>query len=497
MRVPAVVAPTLFLCAGALALGTAATWLALGPQVSALVTVPMHTAAMFALCVVVHEASHHAAGRLTWVNDTLGRIAMPFAAVVGAFPAARFLHLDHLRTGLDGHRSAWNRRGPRWQRPLRWALTDIWYAWEYLRRSTDRPQLEVAESVAMLALMPGTLAAVLGSGHGLELLVVYLLPQRIAVGAATWWSERPPRKPYRSGGPSCYRYEQPWRAERAPSERVSARPTQFHSLAVSEVRTLAEQVVLIGFAVPDELREHYAFTPGQHVVLRAVVEGEVVERPYAICCLAGLRVAVKPVPGGLFSGYATTLAVGDRIDVLPPSGTFTLDPGKRESKHYVAIAAGIGIAPVLPMLTHALDTAPRSRGTLLYVNRSGSDTLFAAELAELARRFDGRLRIHHFRTDERDPDLRPPRPARPFDSIGTALAVSYERYRAGRLNGGRLRALLDSRLHPAKIDEWLLCAPAEVADPLRAVLSEHGVPAGAIRQERFSRAAGARASDTA
>ena len=512
MRVPAVVVPTLFICGSALALGAAATWLALVAHVSPLVTVPLHVVATFALFVVVHDAAHHAAGRQTWVNDLLGRIALPFVSLTGAFPAARFLHLDQHRNGTGGHLTPWNLRGPRWQLPLRWGLVDAWYAYDYLRRSAERPQLEVAESLGMLVLLPGTLAAVVGSGHGVELLVVYLLPQRIALVAASWWFDWFPRRQpaearsyhsvhARHPGVPFYRYQQAWLADRTPGEQAPAAgnpPAEFHTLTVSEVRALTEKAVLVGFDVPDELRERYRCTPGQHVVLRAVVDGEVVERSYAICAPDALRVAVKLVPRGRFSTYATTrLAAGDRIDVLPPAGTFTLEPGPREPKHYVAIVAGIGIAPVLPMLAHALAVAPRSRATLLYVNRTGADTVFANELTDLTRRFEGRLRIQHFRTDERDPDLRPPRPARPFDSIGSALAISYERYRAGGLDGPRLRALLDARLHPAKVDEWLLCAPAEVADPLRAVLTERGVPADAVRQERFRPATGARASGIA
>ena len=59
--------------------------------------------------------------------------------------------------------------------------------------------------------------------------------------------------------------------------------------------------------------------------------------------------------------------------------------------------------------------------------------------SKLARRFEGRLRIRHFRTDKADPDLRPPRPLRPFDTIGTAQAISYEHYQPGQLDGRRRR----------------------------------------------------------
>ncbi|WP_236793690.1 FAD-binding oxidoreductase [Amycolatopsis sp. GM8] len=495
LRVPDVVAPTLLLFAGSLALGMFAAWLALEHLASPMVTVPMHVAAIFGMFVVTHECVHHAMGRLTWLNDVAGRLAIPFVSVLSGFPGARYVHLEQHRVQDGGeHLTPWNVRGPAWQLPLRWMLTDFWHAWAYLRRTAGRPQAEAAETLVMLTLLPGTLAAVIWAGHGWALLVVYLLPQRIALGLAAWWFDWYPRRlppdaysyhRVHSRHPSLpfYRYPQAWRAERmvSPAAPPAACPGVFHTLTVSSVRPLTRCAVEVGFAVPPRLRDEFAFTPGQHVVLRAMIDGEPVARPYAISsCPGELRVAVKRIPGGLMSTYATTrLRAGDRLDVRPPSGGFTVSP----AREVVAIAAGVGISPVLPMLSHLLATSPRSRATLLYVNRSGADTMFADELSALVRRFEGRLRVEHFRTDERDPVLRQARST--FDSIASALVIPDERYHAGPLDTRRLGSWLDCRLHPAKIDEWLLCAPRDIAGPVRALLAEHHVPADAVRDERF------------
>ncbi|TVT18860.1 hypothetical protein FNH06_26295 [Amycolatopsis acidiphila] len=489
-----------------LALGGLASWLALEHLVTPWLTVPMHVTAMFGMFVVVHECAHHAAGRLTWFNDVTGRLAMPFVSAFGSFPAARHLHLQQHRQNAGGHLTPWNLRGPRWQLPLRWMVTDLWHVWAYLKQTADRPQLEVAEALGVLVLVPGMLAAVIGTGHGWQLVVVYLLPQRLALGLTGWWSDWFPRRQpidalsyhrVHSRYPNLpfYRYPQARRADGTPSPATPpppACPDVFHPLPVSSVRPLTDCAVEVGFTVPPQLREEFRFTPGQHVVLRAVLDGELVARSYAISSSPSdpeLRVAVKQVPEGRMSTYATTgLRPGDRVEVLPPSGQFTVGPS-RTGKHVVAIAAGVGIAPLLPMLSHTLADSSRSRVTLLYINRCGADTLFADELGALVRRFEGRLRVDHFRTDERDPDLRPLRPARPFDSIASALAICFERYHPGGLDPGRLRSLLDCRLHPAKVDEWLVCAPPEVADPLREVLTEHHVPAATVHSERFCTAA--------
>ncbi|WP_243770183.1 fatty acid desaturase [Amycolatopsis acidicola] len=503
VKVPAVVTPTLVLFGAALALAVSAGWLTLAEGTTPLLTVPLEMLAMLGLFVVVHEASHHATGRLTWLNDVLGRVAVLFSSAFVSFPAARYLHLEQHRHGGSGHLTPWNLRGPRWQLPLRWMATDLWHTFAYFKRTADRPQAEVAESLALLVLLPGTLAAVAGTGNGWELLLVYLLPQRLTMLLASWWFDWFPRHQppdacsyhsVHSRYPSLpfYRYQQAWRADREPDAAPPPAPAcggEFHRLAVTRVERPLDRVVVVSLALPPELRAEFRFSPGQHVTLRTRVEGALLERQYAVCSRPGeeeLRLAIKQVPDGWLSNHATkVLAPGDELEVRPPEGSFTLTPDPREAKHFVAIAAGIGIAPVLPMLGHALATAPRCRATLLYVNRTGADTLFARELSALTRRFEGRLRVVHFRTDERDPDLRPARTGNPFDTIGSALAICFERYQPGALDSARLRFLLSARLHPAKVDEWFLCVPPPLADTVRAVLAEHHVPPDSVHGETF------------
>lgn len=490
VRLPNVAVPTLGLFTGALALGSFATWLSLVRHVPAWATVGLHTVAVIGMFVVLHECVHHSAGRLTWVNVTMGRLATPFVSAFGAFPAARHLHLKQHRLGRE-HLTAWDVRGPAWLLPVRWLTMDLWHVAAYLRRTDERPQLEVAEALLLLVLVPGTLIAVIGTGNAWPLFVVYLLPQRIALAVIAWWYDWRPRRQapgartYPQAHRRCprlpfYRYPEAWRTEEAETVPTAGEPAgEFRRLTVSEVRPLTSQAVLVTFDIPDEQRPEFRFRPGQHVELRAVVDGEELHRRYAICSWSGedrLRVAIKR--NGRFSCYATkSLRPGDQLDVRPPAGGRALAP---DSKHVVGLAAGIGIAPLLPMLTHALTATPRSRATLLYVNRRGEDTMFAAELSELAQRFEGRLRVLHFRTDERDQDLRPAR--RP---LAEALAICDERYYPGRLSAGQLRGLLDRRLHPSKVDEWVLSAPADLAGVARDVLAEHHVPASAIHVEQF------------
>src|SRR6266480_3696078 len=121
---------------------------------------------------------------------------------------------------------------------------------------------------------------------------------------------------------------------------VRRRPV-FHPLEVSTVDRLTEDAVAVTFVVPEELRATFGFRAGQHLTVK---RGEI-RRSYSICStpmeLAGqgrLRIGVRQVPGGAFSGYATgVLRPGDTVEVLPPLGHFTTDLGPEREKHYAAI----------------------------------------------------------------------------------------------------------------------------------------------------------------
>src|ERR671939_105723 len=125
----------------------------------------------------------------------------------------------------------------------------------------------------------------------------------------------------------------------------------FHPLRVSDVERLTTDAVALTFDVPPELRDEYAFAPGQHLTLRAQLDGQEVRRSYSICSPPSsgkLRIAVKRLEGGLFSRHALDqVQVGDVLDVMRPAGRFGVHLDPSHAKRYVAIVAGSGITPVL------------------------------------------------------------------------------------------------------------------------------------------------------
>jgi ring-1,2-phenylacetyl-CoA epoxidase subunit PaaE len=241
------------------------------------------------------------------------------------------------------------------------------------------------------------------------------------------------------------------------------RRPQFHPLTVAGVEQLTDDAVAVTFEVPPELAEEYAFKPGQALTLRRLVGDRDERRSYSICAPVGAapRVGVREVPGGYFSSWLVhQVEAGDRIEVLPPSGTFTADlsvPGD-----HVFVVAGSGITPVLSLAATVLRDGV-STVTVLYGNRRTNTVMFADELADLKDRYGPRLQLVHVLSREpRDAELT-----------------------SGRLDAARLRTLIGSLVDVPDVDHWWLCGPHGMVTEAKALLAELGVPGEKVHQELF------------
>lgn len=189
---PTVALPTLGIFFGALALWIGATWLVLS-DVSPwwlLLTIPVHATVTFMMFTVLHEAIHLAAGRLRWVNEVLGRLSVLFVAGFASFSTFRFVHIEHHRNTNEDRRTdpdAWSELGPSWLLPLRWLTQDLYYFRFYIPLMSRRPRAEVGEQLFVLAASIAAITALMVTGHGWELLVIYLIPQRLGIGVLAWW----------------------------------------------------------------------------------------------------------------------------------------------------------------------------------------------------------------------------------------------------------------------------------------------------------------------
>lgn len=242
--------------------------------------------------------------------------------------------------------------------------------------------------------------------------------------------------------------------------------TRFHNLTIADIRRETADSVSLGFALPDDLKPRFAFTPGQYLTLRATIDGEDLRRSYSICSGLDderLRVGIKKVAGGAFSTFANEqLKIGDRLAVMPPQGRFTLNLEKR-GQRLLGIAAGSGITPILSIAKSLLARDPTARFTLIYGNQTAQSAMFTEEWEDLKNRHLGRLSIIHILSRE---------------AQDVALL-------SGRITGERLQALAKGAVDLSDIDDAYLCGPQAMISELTAALAAMGLAGASIHSELF------------
>ncbi len=245
-----------------------------------------------------------------------------------------------------------------------------------------------------------------------------------------------------------------------------ASAVEFHQFTVTEVTSLTDDAVAVTFDVPAELADRFTYLPGQHVTIRSLINDEDVRRSYSICANANsgkLRVGIKKLRGGTFSTWATEhLAVGDTLEVMTPTGEFTIEPDPSSTAHRVAIVAGSGITPVLSLIGTTLESEPGASWTLVYGNRTANSVMFLDELEGLKDRYPDRFQLFHVLSRE-----------------GSDLPLL-----SGRIDEGKVRTiykLLDGR----EVAGWYLCGPYELVTMARKVLGALGVAEDTVHDELF------------
>ncbi len=243
----------------------------------------------------------------------------------------------------------------------------------------------------------------------------------------------------------------------------------FRPLLVTAIERESDSVVSIRLEDGEDAPLPAA-RPGQYLTLRLRSDNEQrsVLRNYSLSGPpdAGYyRITVKREIHGAASGYLhTRVAVGDRLEIAAPRGTFILD---RTDSPVLLISAGIGATPVLAML-HAL-AADRSEREIwwLHGTRSSRDHAFADETRSLLASLPN-VRSHVCYSSPTRDDIE----AGNFD------------------HAGRLTPSLLDELDPPRNAEAYLCGPSQFMDELSAALAALGLVASHIHTEPFGPAAG-------
>ena len=241
----------------------------------------------------------------------------------------------------------------------------------------------------------------------------------------------------------------------------------FHHITIKDIYKETDDCSVLTFDIPEDLQTEFKFRQGQHLTLKATINGEDVRRSYSLCSSpqeGEWKVAVKQILGGLFSTYANeTLKKGDVIEVMPPSGAFGVEVSPESAKNYLFFAAGSGITPVLSMIKSHLGAENQSTCKLFYVNRTAKSIIFKEELEQLRNAYFGRLEIYYFLTKEQ----------RDIELLN------------GRFDDAKMSVLTKTFIDIPDTSEVFLCGPEEMVYYVSNYLVAAGLPKELIHFELF------------
>lgn len=246
-----------------------------------------------------------------------------------------------------------------------------------------------------------------------------------------------------------------------------ARP-QFYALEVIDIRPETPDAKSVAFAVPEDLAEELSFVQGQHVTLRATINGEELRRPYSLCVAPSSgewRICVKKDKLGRFSGYVNdVLKVGDKVDVMRRAmGRFYTPIEPDRAKTYVLMAGGSGITPIMSNIRTILEQEPKSKITVFYGNRTRRDIIFREAFNDLKNRHMERLSVYHILSEE-----------------APETEILH-----GMMTGDKVTELVKAFCRPGEVDHFFICGPEPMMDGAKAALESLGVDEKRIKTEFF------------
>jgi len=242
--------------------------------------------------------------------------------------------------------------------------------------------------------------------------------------------------------------------------------SDFHTLTVDAVEKLTPNAVAVSFAIPQDLKDTFAFTAGQYITLKKEIEEEEVRRAYSISSAPSsgkLTVGIKKMPTGTFSKYANeSITVGDVLEVMPPEGRFTFEP-KNAPQTIAAFAAGSGITPIMSIAQTVLESHNDNKFVLVFGNQTPEETMYHKELLQLQEKYNHRFFIQwvYSRSNESDGLF-------------------------GRIENSTVNLVLKNKFKEFVFDAFYLCGPEQMIDTVSNSLKNNGVPEDYILFELFT-----------
>lgn len=241
----------------------------------------------------------------------------------------------------------------------------------------------------------------------------------------------------------------------------------FHPLKIKDIERITPNAVTIAFEIPESLYSTFAYNAGQYITIEKELKGAKLRRAYSVCIApekGELKVGIKKTPDGTFSRYANLeLHKGDILEVHPPEGRFTFIPDPSKERHIVAFAAGSGITPIMSIMHSVLRDEPKSTFSLVYGNKSLTETMFHPDILDLIKKYPERLHVQFVYSQTQEPDAM-----------------------FGRIEKSTVNFILKNKFKGTTFDAFYLCGPEEMIHSVSDTLVAGGIEKNRIKYELFT-----------
>lgn len=172
----------------------------------------------------------------------------------------------------------------------------------------------------------------------------------------------------------------------------------YRKLPLAKKIELSPNVFRLVFALPRP-SDTLCLPTGQHISMRAVVQGESVIRSYTPISndkdKGVIDLVVKIYEQGILTKHLASLQLGDEVDFRGPMGRMKYRSGF--CGHIGMVAGGTGIAPMYQLIRAICeDSSDQTTVSLLYANNYEEDILLRDQLDHWAAFYPNKFQVAYF-----------------------------------------------------------------------------------------------------
>ena len=247
---------------------------------------------------------------------------------------------------------------------------------------------------------------------------------------------------------------------------------KFYPVQIANIDRPSKEVMTLYLDIADSEMSAFDYSPGQHIVLRMMFDGQEIRRPIALSSspFADDRPAItfERVKGGLFSSYIFGHAeVGMALHISEAHGFFYADINSGINQNYFLFAQGICVTPVFSILRSILLAETTSRVYFYYESRNRESIIFNEELNHLIDKYANRFVLLNT-----------------LSNPGILPRLKPWHGQKGKINASSIKNLLN-KYPPEKSDMIYVCGDPELVADVRNTFQLFNISEDRIHSQHF------------